>query len=112
MPAVDQRRLNILSLSCRFKKTGRHFDRGEENFVLPPEFLELIIQRVSQTITDVKDEALRHKCIDKVDNFLAGRRTDQHRMMDVSAQQKTSSLPATDNFFLTTGSTVPPRVPG
>ncbi len=40
--------------------------------------------RVSQTITDMKDEALRNKCIDKVDNFLAGRRTDQHRMIDVS----------------------------
>ncbi len=43
----------------------------------------MVIDRISQTITDLKDDALRNKCLDKVDNYLAGRRTDQHRMMDV-----------------------------
>ncbi len=50
---------------------------------MPPEFLEMVIDRISTCITDLKDEALRSKCLDKVDNYLAGRRTDQHRMMDV-----------------------------
>ena len=49
--------------------------------------MELVIDRIAQVITDVKDDALRNKCLEKVDNYLAGRRTDQHRMMDVRPAQ-------------------------
>ncbi len=72
----------IFFVNYSFKGGKRYFKLGEEYFYLPSKFLEIVSEAFLPLIP-LADEAKLAGAIKKIDNYLAGRRTDQHRMAEV-----------------------------